>query len=393
LWIVPIATLVPALTLCALRAYRPGEVVALADSLGGGRGLLLTLFEQADPEWMTSRQAEQAAAFTLPRLKLRRAWLLVPAAAFLAVALLMPQRVVGRQANTALAEQIAASLNSAVIELKKQDLITPEEEQQLKEEIEQIKRGAEKRVDASSWEAADALREKVNAGLAEKQQAIKWAQDSLARMAAAGQVTGDGSGTAASAELKQALAKLAENGMLAGAPPELQALLKGGKLPASAAELSALSASLAQYLGEMNGRFGEFAGMTADYGHFDASEFAAADSAAANGTPGRGGIDDGRADAELTYGQETQKADKFKSHPLPPGAPRSPDDWAPAVVLPGAPQEMPTLSSAAAARQYSAAPGQAAWRRSLAPRHQSAVKKYFGGSSNSTGGSGRGGGW
>jgi hypothetical protein len=47
------------------------------------------------------------------------------------------------------------------------------------------------------------------------------------------------------------------------------------------------------------------------------------------------------------------------------------------VVLPGAPQESPTASVPAEARQYAAAAGQTAWRRSLAPRHQSAVKKYF----------------
>jgi hypothetical protein len=71
--------------------------------------------------------------------------------------------------------------------------------------------------------------------------------------------------------------------------------------------------------------------------------------------------------------------DRFKPKPLPPGAPRSPDDWAPVTVMPGAPQEAPAGSRAATARQYDAAAGQAAWRRSLAPRHQSAVKKYFGG--------------
>jgi hypothetical protein len=96
-----------------------------------------------------------------------------------------------------------------------------------------------------------------------------------------------------------------------------------------------------------------------------------------DGQPGRGGINRGRGDADLTWGQETKPFDRFKSKPLPPGAARSPDDWAPVVTLPGAPQESPTASAQAAAREYSAAAGQTAWRRSLAPRHQSAVKKYF----------------
>jgi hypothetical protein len=70
-------------------------------------------------------------------------------------------------------------------------------------------------------------------------------------------------------------------------------------------------------------------------------------------------------------------ADRFKSQPLPPGNARRPDDWTPVVVLPGAPQEAPELSASSGARSYAAAAGQAAWRRTLAPRHQSAVKKYF----------------
>jgi hypothetical protein len=47
------------------------------------------------------------------------------------------------------------------------------------------------------------------------------------------------------------------------------------------------------------------------------------------------------------------------------------------MVLPGSPQESATLSGQSDARQYSATAGQGAWRRSLAPRHQTAVKKYF----------------
>jgi hypothetical protein len=47
------------------------------------------------------------------------------------------------------------------------------------------------------------------------------------------------------------------------------------------------------------------------------------------------------------------------------------------MTLPGAPLESPRSSGQALARQYAAAAGAAAWRRSLAPRHQSAVRKYF----------------
>ena len=173
---------------------------------------------------------------------------------------------------------------------------------------------------------------------------------------------------------------MAQSGLLAGAPADLQRLLQSGKLPTDAASLRELMASLAKHLAEPNGRFGALAKLGKEFGRFDPSEFpldSSQSSPDGDGTPGRGGVNRGRADAELTWGKESLPFDRFKAQPLPPGAARSPDDWAPVVELPGAPQESPTASAPAAARQYAAVAGQSAWRRTLAPRHQSAVKKYF----------------
>jgi hypothetical protein len=47
------------------------------------------------------------------------------------------------------------------------------------------------------------------------------------------------------------------------------------------------------------------------------------------------------------------------------------------AVLPGAPKEAPELSGASSGLQFAGTAGQAAWRRTLAPRHYSAVKRYF----------------
>jgi hypothetical protein len=88
-------------------------------------------------------------------------------------------------------------------------------------------------------------------------------------------------------------------------------------------------------------------------------------------------VNRGRGDAQLTWGEETTPFDRFKAQPLPPGAPRSPDDWAPVVELPGAPAESARPGTPSQTRTYAADAGQSAWRRTLAPRHQSAVKKYF----------------
>lgn len=381
LWLAPFVAAIPVLILGLVRRYQPAEVVAVADSLGGGNGALLTLLEHPDSAWSRSRLIDTAAAFALPRLRpWRKLAVLVPAATVLAIAWWLPQRVPPAGMNAALARDIAADLTNTLAALKQQDLITPAEEQRLEEEIERIRRAAEKRVDASSWEAMDALRERVVAGLAEKQNALKWAEQSLGRYAAGAMSGASGDqAKALSSELARALEKLAQSGVLNGVSPELLAMLKAGELPADAATLAQLTAALSGELASANARMGQLAELGEGFGRFDPADFPIGSGKGmdGDGPPGRGGITRGRGDAELTYGQETARHDRFKAQALPPGAARSPDDWAPVVTLPGAPQEAAQLGSSAAARQYSAAAGQSAWRRTLAPRHQSAVKKYF----------------
>jgi hypothetical protein len=382
LWLAPVVTAIPALVIGLRRAYRPHEVAALADWLSGGHGMLLALAETNDAAWATTPLAEEASRFALPRFRFRSALILLgPATLFLAVVLLLPQRIVSPVGSGALAKEMAADLTAAVVELKKQDLITPAEEEKLQEEIERLQRTAEKRMDASAWEAADALREKVAAGLAEKQEAAKWAQDSLARYAAAVQAGGgvaDSNAAAQATELTKALEKLAQSGLLAGASPELKAMLTGGNLPTDLAALQALASALGDALRDAQGKIAGLGEMGGAFGRFDPAEFpVGATGPDGDGYPGTGGVNRGRADATMTWGKETDRVDKFKSKPLPPGAPRSPDDWAPVVVLPGSPEESATLSRRTAGRDYAAGAGQGAWRRSLAPRHQTAVKKYF----------------
>src|SRR5262245_53081324 len=183
-------------------------------------------------------------------------------------------------------------------------------------------------MDGSAWEAADAMKEQMVAGMSEKQEAVKWAQDSLARYAAAAKADGAGSASAnaQAAELKAALSKLAQNGMLGNAPPELLKLANGGQFPTDAATLAKLTTEMGKFLGEANGKFGDLAQLGKEFGRFNPADFPldSGPSPDGDGDPGRGGVNRGRADAELTWGKETQPYDKFKSQALPPGAPRSP---------------------------------------------------------------------
>ena len=388
LWIAPILATLPAVYLCIRRAYRPSEIVALADWLSGGQGTLLTLLEKRDPAWNNAPAVESLSRISLPRLNpWRKLGPVLAAALFLSIALFVPQRMLTGPRSTVLANDVVADLKTAAELLKKENLLTPDEQKKLDEEIERIRKDALDRMDSSSWEAADALREQVASKLNEKQDAMKWAQESLARYADAAQAGGPPSEDV-SAELAKALEKLAKTGMLADAPSNIQQLLGGEsggegskvRLPKDPRKLRELARALGKFLGENGQRFGDLAKLTGKAGRFDPSEFGEFSYEEGNnedGEPGRGGITRGRGDADLTWGDESIPFDKFKSVALPQGSVRSPDDWAPVAVLPGAPKESPELSGPSTGAQFAGTSGQAAWRRTLAPRHYSAVKKYF----------------
>jgi hypothetical protein len=382
LLLVPLAAVVPAIVAALRRAYSPAELLALADTMTGGDGLLLTVAERRHDGWSDAPQLVRAAQLRLPRLRpWRRLAPVAPALAFLTIALLLPQRVAPAGA-AALSGEIAASLSAMLADLQAQELVTPAEDNALEQEIERVRRAAQERMDASAWEAADALRDKLAATAESRRDAAAWAQEALARHAAgisAGLPPSSDTAQANAAELSEALEALAESGLLAGAPEALQALAGAGRaLPSDAASLQQLAAALSRYLGRWSGRFVDVEVVDGPL-ELDESDlpFDAARGRGQSGVPGRGGLDRGRADADLSWGEETLPAGRFKAQTLPPGAVRSPDDWAPIVSLPGSPEEAPETGTRSAARSYADEAGQTAWRRTLAPRHQSAVKKYF----------------
>ena len=396
LWLTPVAAMLPAWLVCRRRAYTFDQLVALADSLSGGDGLLLATVERPGSEWTTSAGLERVASTPLPELRpWRRLSIVVLSAGFLAIALLLPQRYGRGAASTLLATHIADDVAASVAALKASQILTPVEEKTLDEEIERLRKGAASRMDESSWEAADAMKERLAADLAAKRDAVAWAQESLARYGAAASAGAGANGqrpnaAAAADELSRALERLARSGMLEGAPGELGDLAAGrAALPTDAASLARLRASLGKYLASRRGELARVAGELAG-GRFDPEEFplAAAEGPDGDGHPGRGGLNRGRGDAPLTWGDETKPFDRFKAQALPPGAARGPDDWAPVVELPGAPQSSPQSSTPSSGRAYDATAGQEAWRRSLAPRHQRAVRTYFDESAGSAGAAG-----
>src|SRR5262249_36553479 len=157
----------------------------------------------------------------LPRLRFwRRLRIVAAAAAFLAAALMLPQRV-PPGVSTALASDITSDLQSTLNEMRKENLVTPAENKEFQDEIDRIRKDAKERLDASSWEASDSVREKFSSALSEKQDALKWASDSLSKLAASGASSEAGAAMQAG-ELGTAIDKLAKAGLLSNAPADLQ---------------------------------------------------------------------------------------------------------------------------------------------------------------------------
>jgi hypothetical protein len=62
LWLAPLVVAIPAVIVCVRRVYRPQQVLALADSLTGGNGLLLALSERPDAAWFDARALDRIAS-------------------------------------------------------------------------------------------------------------------------------------------------------------------------------------------------------------------------------------------------------------------------------------------------------------------------------------------
>jgi hypothetical protein len=192
--------------------------------------------------------------------------------------------------------------------------------------------------------------------------------------------------------LSEALETLRKNGAFnpgagrpsVALPDELQSLLKSGdfKLPADAQarqqtldDLKTLLDAESKRLAETRGECRQCLGGQGQPGDM----FGTQPGTTQGQKAGTGGVARGRADADLTYGDESNdQLAKFKEVVLPPGTLDRPNDAVPGVTA-AAPQVDPTAAEPRnAARDAAAATGKTVWNRPLRPRHRDVVQNYFG---------------
>ncbi len=94
-------------------------------------------------------------------------------------------------------------------------------------------------------------------------------------------------------------------------------------------------------------------------------------------SPGQGGINRGRGDAELTWGEESKGSiERFPLRVLPSAELEDLESSGLLGVGRGTPSAEPVAEGAGNAATSQSA-GKAAWQRRLSPSHRRAVKQFF----------------
>ena len=394
----------PAAALAWYQARRSRDArsraVAMLDQALDTGGLLMTLTEQPDPQWAERLpQAEIVWREALPRIRPRRfaSYLALPLL-FAVASCFVPLREasstpilrnsVGQQATEQL-EELLTALDEVLPEEEKKEL--EKEIEKLAEETRQTPLTHEK------WETIDALRERMTARVeAATAEASKFS-DAVAQLAKAGDENlplSEENLLRLEKDAVDALQQLMKKGAFDSAPQslkdQLQRLSQKKRLPSDPAEREKLLDELREHLDQEERKLSELRkkcegckslckGQCEGEGECEGQcEGKKSGSRDGDGRPGRGGVNRGRGDAELTWGDESDKdGTKFKETVLPPGMRDQPKEETVGLSK-TAPNEEPAANAArGAARDIDPASGQTTWNRPLSPKHRNVVRKFF----------------
>ena len=318
---------------------------------------------------------------------------------FAAASCLVPLRNIDEPiVEGAVAQQATQRLEEFMQHLEEAEVIKPEEpeSEQIREEMKKLADETSNRpLTHEKWATVDALQERMKAKLDRTTDLVSHAGEALATLS---QALSDHSKTGEmtlseeqfqqlESEVQKAMQQLAKSGGLGKMPAGLQKklgnLAKSGefKLPENAAEREALLGELQEHLGRESKKLAELRKKCkacegckpCDKEGECESEFAAVCN-----KPGRGGVTEGRGDAELQFGDASKhQGTKFKESVLPPGYLDKPRDEVLSVTA-ASPEVKPADSAARnAARANEASSGNETWNHAVRPRHRSVVKSYF----------------
>jgi hypothetical protein len=389
-----------ALALWRAQQRRPADSVLRAwlDQQNHCGGKLMAAGEASLGAW-------DLPALAVPRLRWRslRAWgLFVIASSFVVGALLLPVGLAGADSAQALdikreADQLKADLST----LQEAGALAAEKAQSLEQQLQQVQQEASGADPVKTWEALDQLNDKLGQAAREAAQQSAQQQQKLEQAAALAEALQTGANQLDEqtlTEAMQTLSSLTQQALQKEAqalPRELQQALKDGKL--NAAQLQQLSQALQQGQGRLNQQLSKLAqsglikpgdlkqGATA--GKRNQSGLAKHLAENARKVPlekaveawcnGKGGVDRGRADAELTWGEMAkEEGAKFKEKTLSPAAVSDLQN-SQLVGMSSAAPAVQTGVAAHGALNNTNAGGGSAYTQTVLPRHKGAVKRYF----------------
>ncbi len=368
------------------------ESIALLDRSLHAGGLLMTLSERSDEEWDARLpQLERMWQEAMPRIRPRRlASFLTMPAVFTICVLFVPLseiRSATTQLNTA-GQDAAHDLEAILDSLREAEVLDEDEEDELREEIERLAREAEDTpLTHERWEAVDALERRMRLRLDES---VAMAQQAEAASQLLASATEGESGLTAERreqleqQVMEALQQLAANGGLEGASQMLQQAAQSGQLPSDPQARQQALQELAERLQRESERLsqlrsqcqGNCRGGQCPGGKPGDCEGDGKDGEDGDGNPGRGGVNRGRGDAEISFGDESdEQGAQFRETVLPPGFMDDAESMGFSLTAP----QIDAADTAARSESRLADPasGMETWQRTVRPRHRSVVRQFF----------------
>ncbi|NOT62324.1 MAG: hypothetical protein HOP19_19120 [Acidobacteria bacterium] len=378
---------------------------ALLDRHNSAGGLLMAAGEQSLGAWQSS--ATQAPTI---RTNFRAAWTIFAVSAlFVLLAFTLPlPRSSETFAHPLDIARETAQLKEDIAALKETQTLAPEKAETLSQQIEQLQQNAQGDDPAKTWEALDQMRKALEQSAqqsaetaAQQQQQLTEATALAEALQSAAQQLDEKTLTAAmeqmagrAAEAAQQNAEVAQN-----LSEELQKALKDGSLKPE--QLKQLAQALKQGQAGLSQRMnklaqsgagrginpnslpnGELSGKSAksdlaEYLKKNAAKKSVSEAIREWSDGGKGGVDRGRGDAELTWSDGSKEdGAKFKEKTLPTTGVSDLQNTELVGLSATTPTAQPNIA-AHGALNGAATGGGSAYTQPVLPRHKGAVQRYF----------------
>ncbi|MBD3265578.1 hypothetical protein GF373_02825 [bacterium] len=364
------------------RFFQTQEIIELVDHLYKKDGSVTSYYEK--PELFAHpgfyKTVYQTISHNTPRMDfMYYGKQMAPFLIYIAVALLIPPRPTPKQVQS---QEILTSLTQPLAEtlVENEELLPEEQKRNIEKAIEEIQK-SEKNISKEQWEAVEELEKRVSDAVQHSENAVgalastvNQLQHMMKQSSAAPNAGNlDQNKLKLLDQLSQALKDMDTMPLSSGLKKEIatasQGLkpmqLKMGKIPAD--QLKNALQKLGQCLGgHCKGRLGDGIGMGKGKG----------DGPDGDGNPGRGGINRGRGDAPMFYGDEKRISAKYEQKELS-NKYLAQEDLVDMGITPLEPDPDPGQFTQGSLKNFANEEGTKVSRSRISPSQKDVIKKYF----------------